>query len=54
MKSGDTSEVAPAASIFLITRVVYVPTYVSGVPILRSLVWLVGVAGLVMLALPLI
>jgi uncharacterized MAPEG superfamily protein len=54
VKGGDTSEVAYAASIFLIARVVYVPAYVSGIPILRSLVWLVGVASLVMMALPLI
>jgi uncharacterized MAPEG superfamily protein len=54
VKGGDTSEVAHAASIFLIARVVYVPAYVSGVPMLRSLVWLVGVAGLAMMALPLI
>ena len=54
VKGGDTSKVAHAALIFLIARVVYVPAYVSGVPMLRSLVWLVGVASLVMMALPLI
>lgn len=54
IKGGDTSEAAHAALIFLIARVVYVPAYVSGVPALRSLVWLVGVVGLVMMALPLI
>jgi len=54
VKGGDTSEVAHAASIFLIARVVYVPAYVSGVPMLRSFVWLVAVASLVMMALPLI
>lgn len=54
VKGGDTSGVAHAASIFLVARVVYVPAYVSGVPVLRSLVWLAGVASLVMMALPLI
>jgi len=54
IKGRDTSGVAHAASIFFIARVVYVPAYVSGVPMLRSLVWLVGVASLVMMALPLI
>ena len=54
VKGGDTSEVAHAATIFLIARVVYVPAYASGVLMLRSLAWLVGVAGLVMMALPLI
>jgi uncharacterized MAPEG superfamily protein len=39
--------------IFLIARLVYVPAYVSGVPMLRSLAWLMGVASLVMMALPL-
>jgi uncharacterized MAPEG superfamily protein len=52
---GDAGgEVAHAATIFLVARVVYVPAYVSGIPVLRSLVWLAGVAGLVMMALPLI
>ena len=54
IKGGDTSKVAHAASIFLVARVVYVPAYVSGVPILRSFVWLVGVASLAMMALALI
>lgn len=54
IKGGAQTEVAHAALIFLIARVVYVPAYVSGIPILRSLVWLVGVVSLVMMALPLI
>ena len=54
VKGGDTSKVAYAASVFLIARIVYVPAYVSGVPMLRSLVWLVGVASLTMMALPLV
>lgn len=54
IKGGDTSKVTHAAMIFLIARVIYVPAYVSGIPMLRSLVWLVGVAALVMMALPLI
>ncbi|MEO6772183.1 MAG: MAPEG family protein [Kofleriaceae bacterium] len=54
MKGGDTSEVSNAALIFLIARVVYVPAYMIGVPVLRSLVWLVAVASLVAMALPLL
>ena len=54
VKGGDTSKVTHAASVFLIARVVYVPAYLSGIPMLRSLVWLVGVASLFMMALPLI
>jgi len=54
VKGGDTSEATLGATIFLVARVVYVPAYVSGIPLLRSLIWLVGVASLVMMALPLI
>lgn len=54
VKGGDTSTVAHAALVFLIARVVYVPAYVSGVPMLRSLVWLVAVASLIVMALALI
>ncbi len=54
IKGRDTAAVTQAALIFLIARAVYVPAYVSGVPVLRSLVWLVGVAGLAMMALALI
>lgn len=54
IKGGDTSKVNHAAMIFLIARVIYVPAYVSGIPMLRSLVWLVGVASLIMMAMPLI
>jgi len=53
VRGGDTSAVAHGATVFLVARVAYVPAYVSGVPVLRSLVWLAGVAGLVMMALPL-
>lgn len=54
IKGGDTSKVTHAALIFLIARVVYIPAYMSGVPMLRSIIWLVGVASLVMMALPMI
>ena len=54
IKGGDTGEAARSAFVFLIARVAYVPAYVSGIPMLRSLVWLVGVASLVMMALSLL
>jgi uncharacterized MAPEG superfamily protein len=54
IKGGDTSKVAHAALVFLIARVVYVPAYVSGIPMLRSVIWLVGVASLVVMALRII
>lgn len=43
-----------AALVFLVARVVYVPAYVISIAMLRSFVWLAGVASLVMMALPLI
>ena len=54
VKGGDTSREAHAALVFFIARIVYVPAYVSGIPMLRSIVWLVGVGSLVVMALALI
>ena len=54
VKGHDTNEVTRAALVFLISRVVYVPAYVSGIPLLRSLVWLLGIVSLATMALPLI
>lgn len=50
-KGRDTSEVSNAALVFLIARVFYVPAYVSGVPMLRSFIWLVGMGSLLVMAL---
>ena len=36
------------AALYFWGRVVYVPLYAFGVPYIRSLVWLVSLAGLVM------
>jgi uncharacterized MAPEG superfamily protein len=33
---------------YLIARIIYVPLYAFGIPVARTLVWLVGTAGLVM------
>lgn len=52
-KHSDTSEVAHGASVFLVARILYVPAYVSGIPMLRSTLWLVANAGLVVMALAL-
>ncbi|MCB1625648.1 MAG: MAPEG family protein [Pseudomonadales bacterium] len=54
VKGGDTSEAAHAALLFLVARIVYVPAYVSGIFMLRSLVWLVAIASLGLMALPLV
>lgn len=50
----NPNNASPGAIAFLAARILYVPAYVSGVPILRSLIWLVGMAGLVAMALTLI
>ena len=50
----DTRDVKSAALVFLVARVVYVPAYLSGIPMFRSLVWLIGTAGLAMMAWPLV
>nr|WP_298145564.1 MAPEG family protein [uncultured Pseudomonas sp.] len=49
-KGRETALVNNAASVFLFARIAYVPAYVSGLPMLRSAVWLVGVASLVVMA----
>jgi uncharacterized MAPEG superfamily protein len=51
VRGNNTADETHAALLFLVARIAYVPAYVSGVPILRSVVWLVGVAALVMMAL---
>ena len=35
--------------LYLVARIVYVPLYAAGVPVLRTLVWTVSVVGLAML-----
>ena len=42
------------AKIFVLSRFVYVPVYIAGIPVLRSVVWTVGVVGLGMMALGLL
>jgi uncharacterized MAPEG superfamily protein len=50
-KGNGAGEATHGALIFVIARAVYVAAYVSGVPMLRSVVWLAANAGLVMMAL---
>ena len=40
--------------IWLGARVVYLPLYAAGVPVVRTIVWAVGMAGLVMVLWPLL
>jgi len=54
VKDGDNLKVVNAATVFLVARVLYVPIYAAGIPVLRSAVWLTGMAGLLMMALALV
>ena len=54
IKGGDAGATDNGAILFLIARILYVPIYAAGIPVLRSLVWLAGMAGLLMMALPLV
>ena len=38
--------------IFLIARVIYVPLYLAGVPVIRTLAWMASWAGLIMMLIP--
>ncbi|MEA3079276.1 MAG: hypothetical protein QOF05_684 [Sphingomonadales bacterium] len=40
--------------IWLGARVVYLPLYVAGVPVIRTIVWTIGLVGLVMVLWPLL
>lgn len=47
--AGLDGEALGGAQVFLWARVAYLPIYLAGIPYLRSVVWLVGVAGLGMM-----
>lgn len=40
------------ATVFLVSRVLYVPAYLAGVPVIRTLCWMGGVAGLILMLIP--
>ena len=42
------------AWVFFIARLLYVPAYLSGVPVIRTLIWVVAWVGLVMMLVPLL
>ena len=48
-----TATSAMGAAIWFWARVVYVPAYASGIPMVRSIAWFASIAGLVMMLLPL-
>jgi uncharacterized MAPEG superfamily protein len=39
---------------YFVARLVYVPLYAAGVPFVRSLVWLVSIAGIVQILVPIV
>jgi len=45
----ETGQTAVGAQIYLAARVLYVPLYAFGVPMLRSVVWIVSIVGLGMI-----
>lgn len=45
----QSSLVEQGASLFFLARVVYLPVYYIGIPYVRTLVWTVGLVGLVMM-----
>lgn len=50
----ESAQTALGTQIYLVGRVAYVPLYAFGVPVLRSLVWIVSIAGLGMVVMPLL
>ncbi|OQW68720.1 MAG: hypothetical protein BVN34_08590 [Proteobacteria bacterium ST_bin12] len=40
------------AILYLVSRVIYLPLYAFGIPLIRSFVWLVSIGGLLMVLLP--
>lgn len=52
---GTSAELAIlGATVFLVARILYVPAYLLGIPGLRTLIWLGGWVGLIMMLLPLL
>jgi uncharacterized MAPEG superfamily protein len=48
--AGKTGGIGAAGAwLYLAARIVYVPLYASGVPLVRSLVWLTAIAGILMM-----
>jgi uncharacterized MAPEG superfamily protein len=50
IQGGADSLAQAGAAVFFFARLLYVPAYVSGIPGVRSGIWMIGHAGLVMLA----
>lgn len=47
--AGKVPQAAMGATVFFWARLVYWPVYLAGIPVLRTLVWLVSIVGLAMI-----
>jgi len=47
--AGKGTQAAYGATIFFWARLVYWPVYLAGIPVLRTLVWLVSIVGLILI-----
>jgi uncharacterized MAPEG superfamily protein len=52
--AGLDAEVLLGAQIAFWARVAYVPIYIAGIKVVRSLVWMVGVAGYILMMIELL
>ena len=50
----DATQAKTGALVFLVARALYAGVYIAGVPVVRTLLWVVGWAGLVLMLLPLL
>ncbi len=51
---GSTSTTVLGATLYFWARVVYIPAYASGIPMVRSIPWFASMIGLVMMLIPLL
>lgn len=47
--AGKAPQAAFGATIFFWARVAYWPAYLAGIPVLRTLIWLVSIVGLILI-----
>ena len=47
--AGKAPQAAMGATVFFWARLVYWPVYLAGIPVLRTLIWLVSIAGLALI-----
>jgi uncharacterized MAPEG superfamily protein len=47
--AGKAPQAAFGATIFFWARLVYWPVYLAGIPVLRTLVWLISIVGLILI-----